>query len=240
MLKGLLYLFVLSIVIFAGFIYFTPAPLLKIPNATAERVSFTTSDGIKIKGGLYAPNGATTVPVFILSHQNNANRAQFNFLVPWMIENGFAVLAYDTRGFGKSGGEKEDYLNAAHDVVAAVDFLEKDGRINDQKIYTLGSSMGANIVYAASALDPRISYTMSVSPDSSLTMATIEEVGALNHPQNITIVATEEDAYASPQAMYDYAAFPKQLIMYKGNRHGIQLLQGVKKDELLGILLKLK
>jgi dipeptidyl aminopeptidase/acylaminoacyl peptidase len=220
--------------------YFTPAPLLEVTNATAERISFTTSDGVKIKANYYVPNSGGSVPVFILSHQNNANRSQFNFLVPWMLENGFAVLAYDTRGFGKSGGERSDYIHGPYDVVAAIDYLEKDSRIQDQKMYALGSSMGANIVYAAAALDPRLSYVMSLSPDSTLAMNTMTEVKAVNRPQNITIVATEEDSFSSPQAMHEYAGYPKQLIMYKGNRHGIQLLQGVKRDELLAILLKLK
>lgn len=240
MLKGLLYTFVLIIVVIVGFSYLTPGPLLKSTSTmSAERIAFKTIDGLKIRGSLYIPVSAEPAPLVIVAHENNNTRAQYTFLVPLLVERGFAVLAYDARGFGKSQGEKTDYAHAAYDIVGAIEYLVKDRRLDATKIFGIGASMGANTVYVATALDPRLRFGLVLSP-SEHAMTALAEINPTERPVHVTIVYTEEDSYSRPQQLFDYAAYPKELITYKGNRHGIDLLQGIKQEELLGLLLKLK
>ena len=68
-----------------------------------------------------------------------------------LADAGFAVVRYDKRGVGQSGGRSEfatlnDY---AEDVVAVIKFLEKRKDIDPKRIALVGHSEGAAVALLA-------------------------------------------------------------------------------------------
>lgn len=61
-------------------------------------VSFVASDGYKLSGTLWTPDSKERHSVVILSHQFNSTRHDYDAFMPILLKNGYAILAYDTRG----------------------------------------------------------------------------------------------------------------------------------------------
>jgi pimeloyl-ACP methyl ester carboxylesterase len=83
-----------------------------------------------------------------------------------LVEQGYAVLAYDQSGFGsrltETGPFYERYPNWSHmgrmveDAETAVDALEKDDMVDTSHIYLFGYSIGGTVALYTAALDQRV------------------------------------------------------------------------------------
>jgi dienelactone hydrolase len=83
-----------------------------------------------------------------------------------LVQQGYAVLAYDQSGFGsrllETGPFYERYPHWSHlgrmveDAEAAVDALQKDELVDASHIYLFGYSIGGTVALYTAALDPRI------------------------------------------------------------------------------------
>ncbi len=122
-----------------------------------QKVSFSTTDGVKIFGDYYGSSGSEAV---LLIHQNGMNKDAWGELPKILQSRGFAVLAVDLRGHGESttgieittGQTKiydykefsdQDYFPAmTFDVVAARKFLTEKGKTKQSIV---GASTGANL-----------------------------------------------------------------------------------------------
>jgi pimeloyl-ACP methyl ester carboxylesterase len=116
------------------------------------------SNGFNLAGTLSKPNDAaptTRLPaVVLLAGSGPLDRDETVYGIPVfaqlasaLADAGFAVVRYDKRGIGQSGGRNEfatlsDY---ADDAVAAVKFLEKRKDIDKDRIVLLGHSEGAAV-----------------------------------------------------------------------------------------------
>lgn len=146
-----------------------------------EEVSFTTSDGVEIKGwwmpdatppGIddFTGEEIDTQGVIVFVHGANSNRAA-------SFVNGFPlfktlthmrhhVLTIDLRNAGLSdawGAEKLDWgVAEARDVIAAVDYAQQRG--GDVPIIPFGVSMGGAAVINAAVEDKRIRGLVLLDP----------------------------------------------------------------------------
>ncbi len=123
----------------------------------SEEITFRNKQSkITLAGTLTYPYGAGPFPVVILisgSGPQDRNSEIFNhrpFLVwsDYLTSKGFAVLRYDERGVGDSGGkfEKATTTNFASDVTSAIDYLKSRGEVIDKKaIGLMGHSEGGII-----------------------------------------------------------------------------------------------
>lgn len=123
---------------------------------TAEEITFDSrAEGTKLAGTLTLPEGKSPFPAAILiSGSGASDRDQtifdhhsFLVLADHLTRRGIAVLRFDDRGAGKSGG---DYLAAtisdfAEDVGGAVDYLQSRKEIDAQKVGLIGHSEGGVI-----------------------------------------------------------------------------------------------
>jgi len=85
---------------------------------------------------------------------------------------GYAVLAFDQTGYGSRMNEAAPFYDRSphwsqlgrmvEDVRAAVDALQKDARIDPDKIYLFGYGVGGMVALHAAALDPRIKGVVSI------------------------------------------------------------------------------
>ncbi len=127
---------------------------------TAERMSFTASDGMTLGGALIGPEGAEVGVVL----RQGAGQTICQWL-PWAGEvadaTGARVLLFDRRGRGSSPGEGN--LSAEpDDVVAAMEILKQEGT---RRIALAGSSMGNSVMFSAvDRLDSPPCAVISISP----------------------------------------------------------------------------
>lgn len=144
-----------------------------------DHVQFTMDNGTAIAATVTLPPRGVTqpkrgFPLLILIHGWGGNRTTFEYprFAREMAQEGYAVLAYDVRGFGESGGNaavaSERELKDLHLLMRLMlenrvsleessDAVYPDHiRINPQAIGTAGVSYGGghSIIAAASNFDP--------------------------------------------------------------------------------------
>src|SRR5262249_48287989 len=139
--------------------------------ATTEEVRFH-SDGIPLAGTLRLPDGASADGPLpgVVQGPGWLGLRDAKLYVPYheaLLEAGIAVLVFDYRGFGDSGGDAThlDPMDQVADWRAAVTYLETRPEIDPGRIGAFGSggTGGGNAVMAA-GLDPRIPATVSPVP----------------------------------------------------------------------------
>src|SRR5574342_1023618 len=133
-------------------------PTLKPLTGTLPTGTATTQDGQTIAYQLYAGKQGST-PVILL-HMLRRTRADWDGFARWLQQNGYTVIAADSRGHGQSSGnwEKftdEDFRNMVYDVAALKSVLESRGA-DVKKLTIIGASIGANTAFNYAANDPDV------------------------------------------------------------------------------------
>ncbi|MDQ1438763.1 MAG: type transport system ATP-binding protein [Acidimicrobiaceae bacterium] len=141
-----------------------------LPYASVQRASITSFDGTAIVYNLFLPPGAAAgspVPVIMRTHgwggsgeQTFSNTSTGGKL----LKNGYAVLTWDERGFGQSGGDAwvDDPDHEVRDAQALVDqVLVPNDAIRktapgDPVIGMTGGSYAGGIQLALAAFDHRV------------------------------------------------------------------------------------
>ncbi len=82
-------------------------------------------------------------------------------------EQGFTVVLYDPRNTGSSGGQPRDDIDppqAVGDISDALTYLLTLPSVEPAQVGVFGMSFGGTVALTASALDPRIRFTIAVAP----------------------------------------------------------------------------
>lgn len=122
-------------------------------TAARQDVSIPMDDGVSIGATLYVPDGATPSggwPALVFLHGLSGNRQQMNALVEGygFVGQGFAVLTFDARGHGESGGLVGiDGPREVADTRAVRDWLAARPEISDTKIGAWGISYGGGAIF---------------------------------------------------------------------------------------------
>lgn len=120
-------------------------------------ISFTNNkDGIQLSGTLTIPNKTGPLSVVVLIHGSGPHDRDLKFgkhsifkdIAEQLALKGIAVLRYDKRGCGKSGGNYEpfDIESFTSDGLSAVEYLNHQEHIKVDSIGALGISQGGIIV----------------------------------------------------------------------------------------------
>lgn len=127
-----------------------------------ENVEFF-SDGVRLRGLLRLPDRDSSEPLpALVQGPGWLGLAEAKSYVSWhegLTAAGYAVLAFDYRGFGRSEGErgwiKPDWQ--LEDLLSAVTYLETRPEVNPRRLgaFGIGGTGGGNAVIAA-AVDSRI------------------------------------------------------------------------------------
>ncbi|MCJ7426305.1 MAG: alpha/beta fold hydrolase [Dehalococcoidales bacterium] len=118
-------------------------------------------DGVNIVGQLYLPAGDMPYPTVCACHGIPAgipdpNDRGYASLAEKVGSNGFAVLIFNFRGAGASGGNL-DMLGWTRDLKAAIDCLYTLPEVDTSRFSLLGFSGGAVVSVYVAAKDKRIS-----------------------------------------------------------------------------------
>lgn len=142
-----------------------------------EEVTFTTRELADKKegktltlAGWFIPGATKGAPTFIVLHGKGDNRIGITKYAGMLARAGYAVLAYDHRHHGMSEGTYSTYgYYEGYDVSAAIDYLEKRGDCNTERLGVMGESYGAATAIMAAARDPRIRLLIEDSAYPDLT-----------------------------------------------------------------------
>lgn len=114
-------------------------------SGSARDVTIVSRDGVQLSGSLVFPRGTTArVPGVVLLH--GAERATrslaYRMHANIFLERGMAVLLYDKRGAGRSGGDHASatYADFIEDAVAAVALLRQRQEIDAARVGLVGAS----------------------------------------------------------------------------------------------------
>jgi dipeptidyl aminopeptidase/acylaminoacyl peptidase len=133
-----------------------------------EAVSFSSEDGIPLKGWLvYPPHKRSRIPAIIICHGVGANKSDFTELAVELSRRGYTVLLFDFRAHGESGGNRSSLgYHEQKDIAAALAFLKARPGIDPKRIGIYGFSMGASAAILAAA---RVHEFSAVVADSAFT-----------------------------------------------------------------------
>jgi dipeptidyl aminopeptidase/acylaminoacyl peptidase len=139
-------------------------------KADYEEVLFTSQDGIALKGWLVKPaHPALRAPVIIICHGVGANKSDFTELAVALSRRGYAVLLFDFRAHGDSGGSRSSLgYHEQKDIAAALAFLKARPGINPKRIGIYGFSMGASAAVLSAASTREFSAVVVDSAFTSL------------------------------------------------------------------------
>ena len=134
----------------------------------AERLRFSEktarfpSGNAELFGRLVLPVGKGPHPVVVQVHGSEKDAATAFSHEPWLlVPKGIAVLVFDKRGTGSSGGKFcMDFGQLADDVVAAVDWLKQQPEIDPHRIGLAGYSQGGWVSPLAASKSEAIKFVL--------------------------------------------------------------------------------
>ena len=131
-------------------------------------------DNVTISGTLTIPKSEEPVPLVILisgSFADNRDAEMYGFkpfkeIADHLASKGIAVFRYDDRGVGKSTGKhtyQYEIKELRNDVIAAIEVLKKNDKINKQQIGLIGHSLGGMISSMIASENEDITFIISLA-----------------------------------------------------------------------------
>lgn len=150
------FILLLLMYLFQNRLLFMPASgMVQTPASAgleAEDFWTETEDGVRIHAW-YFPNGESG-RVIVLSHGNAGNISYRIDIARTLLETGAAVLMYDYRGYGKSGGRPSEQ-GLYRDVLTVTKALIDEKGYASENIFQYGRSIGGAVAaYAATQIEP--------------------------------------------------------------------------------------
>jgi hypothetical protein len=155
---------------------------VKFPNSAA---------GIELAGTLTVPRETGPFPAVVLISGSGpqdrdstlAGHRTFLVLADYLTRRGIAVLRYDDRGCGKSGGDFHQASTAdfASDALAAWEFLKRREHIVPERVGLIGHSEGAMAAAIIGPRQPEIAFMVFLAgsgiPGEQLLLSQIAAIG---------------------------------------------------------------
>jgi predicted alpha/beta hydrolase len=153
---------------------------------TTETIDIRTSDSWSLRADVHEPTGAV-VGVAVLAHAAMARRSSFNRpagsgLVPWLVERGWRVVAFDFRGHGDSepGAGKGARWGYDDLVVRDVPAVFSYARLHagpGLPVVAVGHSLGGHVVLAAQGTE-RVAFDAVVAVAANVWTRDLESSAA--------------------------------------------------------------
>lgn len=132
---------------------------------SAKVIRFNSFDGLEIPAIYYLPHQASIdnkVPAMVYVHggPGGQTRQNFNSLIQYMVNHGYAVLAVNNRGssgYGKTFYQMDDLNHGEKDLQDCVEgknWLKTQAEIDGEKIGIMGGSYGGYMTMAALTYTP--------------------------------------------------------------------------------------
>lgn len=182
---------------------------LKHPPLAPKQEEITFLSGkVPLSGTIFVPTGNRPHPGIVFLHGSGAEgRWASNYLANSFARRGFAALAFDKRGVGKSGGDwrQAGFDELASDAAAAVAALSAKPYVAPGKVGIHGHSQGGILAPMAAARIEHVAFVIA-SAGTGLSMRETETFSVENSLgiQNMPPVEAQE-AHTFVKAIMDTA-----------------------------------
>ena len=140
-------------------------------NATSKEVEFTAEDGAILRGTYSVPTLTPSKhPALIFVHERGEDRKQWASYTGVLLQQGYAVVAYDVRGQGESTSnyqvpqnDLQYRLDMVKDIGGALKFLMAQPEVDSQRIGVIGIGFSANIAWASMGIYQELKAAVAVS-----------------------------------------------------------------------------
>ena len=141
-------------------------------------------EGITVSGRLYLPDEKARYPVVCICHGIPASFPKFDnegypLLAERICQENFAVLIFNFRGTGASGGNF-DILGWTRDLKAVIDYLCALPQVDKSHLSLLGFSGGAAVAIYVTSQDSRVSCVAACACPAEFTFIT-----EVDEPQSV-------------------------------------------------------
>jgi pimeloyl-ACP methyl ester carboxylesterase len=166
-----------------------------VPSSVAfQRKDVTfSSEGAELSGWLYTPEAEPPWPLVVMSHGFSATRHMTaDKYADVLCAAGLAVLLYDHRGFGSSGGEPRNQLNnwsQARGYRDAISYGATLEGIDSERIAVWGDSLSGGVALAVAGIDSRVAALVIQVPAIGSQLPPSDDGGALYSAFKETILA---------------------------------------------------
>lgn len=146
-----------------------------------ERRPAELSNGdVMLRGTLYLPPDAERpLPAVVLAHGSGPVTRHAGPWITFFLEQALAVLSYDKRGTGESGGawETSTYLDLAEDLSAAVDWIRRQEEIDADRVGVHTSSQSGWYGPRTAKMNPGIAFLIQrAAPAVDIGVGTAHEI----------------------------------------------------------------
>ena len=208
---------------------FAPTPTRTPQDLGGEHVSFTTSDGVLLRGHLYG-TGSTGV---ILAHMYPADQSDWTDFAQVLAAHGYQALTFDFRGFTESEGSSGTEY-AGTDLLAAYQFMHT--RVS--RIYLAGASLGAEAAILVGAREDVAGLILISVPTSFGGIVVTDSIRHVRAPILFVTSAADPLVGGQPEILYREAVAPKSIKVYPGRAHGTAILFGPYGADLQALMLR--
>lgn len=134
-----------------------------------EQVAFKSEGDVTLAGYLYRPTGlpAGPLPCVVMSHGFSGTMDRLFRYAERFAQAGMAVLLFDYRNFGASGGQPRQLIDLEGqqaDWRAAIGFARHHQAIDARRIALWGSSLGGAHAITIAAHDPALAAVVAQIP----------------------------------------------------------------------------
>ena len=167
-------------------------------------------DGIELAGTLTLPEGDGPFPVALLisgsgpqdRNEEIMGHKPFLVLADYLTRRGVAVLRFDDRGVGESGGDfaSATTLDFTRDVLAGVEYLKTRPEIDPNRIGLIGHSEGGLIAPLAASQSSDVAFiVLMAAPGTTGEEITMQQVELLLKASNVpdSVIAQQLEMQAA-------------------------------------------
>jgi dienelactone hydrolase len=208
---------------------FAPNPTRQPRELGGDHVSFTTPDGVLLRGHLYG-TGSTGV---ILAHMYPADQSDWTDFAQVLAAHGYQALTFDFRGFTESEGTSGTEF-AGTDLLAAYQFM----RPRVSRIFIAGASLGAEAAILVAAREDVAGIICISAPTSFGGLVVTDSIRHVRAPILFVTSAADPLVGGQPEILYRLAVAPKSIEVYPGRAHGTAILFGPHGPELQALMLR--
>lgn len=218
-----------------------PHPQVPPPSAVglpgAEPVTFTSIDGIELRGWFVSAGQQPSRATLLVLNGNAGNRAYRADLARAFQQHNVAVLLWDYRGYGDSGGWPHE-RGLALDARAARRYLLSRPDVDAARLVYFGESLGAAVAVDLAAEHPPAALVLR-SPFTSMAdvgghhypflpvrlllrdrYAAIDQIAQVRAP--VLVIAGDADRIVpleQSRRIHDAAASPRTFVVIEGADH---------------------
>jgi fermentation-respiration switch protein FrsA (DUF1100 family) len=209
-----------------------------------EEVEFAAADGVRLHGW-FLPAQAPRRGSILFLHGNAQNISTHIASVAWLPADGFDVLLFDYRGYGRSEGSPS--LSGLHlDFEAALQALLARPEIDPDRVVVFGQSLGASLAITALVGSPRRQQVRALIVEGAFTsyraLAREKLAGLwLTWPVQAPLALTIDDSYRPIDVVDELAPLPLLIVHGEADQvvppdHAVALYEAARPPKTLWLV----